>query len=367
MSVAAPFALTLVEEVDRLRVLRELEILDTEPEQAFDEIVILAANIARVPTSLVSLIDEDRQWFKARIGMPVCETSRDVSFCQHILPGKRPLVVEDARLDPRFLSNPLVLTGQVIFYAGVPLTLPGGQVLGSLCVIDQEPRQISEQTMGALEVLGRQVVDQMMLRRANRDLQRQLRIAESLERLSQFLVRENTIPAILDFAAAEVQKITDAKSCGVKFGRRTGPTESSWIGDSSGEEAESDLEVPTDFSSEKPVGTLVRIKVPFEDPRMYGFVLVKTSKETIIGPAHEIALRSLSASLAAAIERAELLKEIQLENEQRRLGEKVLSGQAAALEGLATGQPLPEIMAGLLTCYEDIDPDSLCLSTRSEW
>ena len=360
LSIAEPLALTLVEEADRLRVLRELSILDTEAEPAFDEIVMLASNIAGVPTSLVSLVDEDRQWFKARIGMPVCETSRDVSFCQHTIPTKRPLVVEDARLDPRFLSNPLVLTGQVIFYAGVPLVLPGGQVLGSLCVIDQEPRQISEQTMRALEVLARQVVDQMMLRRANRDLQRQLGIAESLERLSQFLVRENTVPAILDFAAAEVQKITDAESCGVKFRRRIGPTESSWIGDVLDEAGEGDPNAPTDFSSEPPAGTLVRIKIPFEDDGMHGFVMVKTSRETVMGPAHETALRSLSASLAAAIERAELLKEVQLENEQRRLGEKVLSGQAAALEGLATGLPLPEIMAGLLTCYEEIDPHSLC-------
>jgi hypothetical protein len=295
LSVANPFALPAAEEADRLRVLRDLEILDTEPEPAFDEIVILAANIARVPTSLVSLIDEDRQWFKARTGTTVCETNRDASFCQHIIPTKRPLVVEDARLDPRFLSNPLVLTGQVIFYAGVPLVLPGGQVLGSLCVIDQEPRQISEQTMRALEVLARQVVDQMMLRRANRDLQRQLGIAESLERLSQFLVRENTVPAILDFAAAEVQKITDAESCGVKFRRRIGPTESSWIGDVLGEAGEGDPNAPTDFSSEQPAGTLVRIKIPFEDDGMHGFVMVKTSRETVMGPAHETALRSLSA------------------------------------------------------------------------
>lgn len=359
-SVANPFALPAAEEADRLRVLRELEILDTEPEQAFDEIVILASNIARVPTSLVSLVDEDRQWFKARTGVNVCETNRDVSFCKHIIPTRRPLVVEDARLDPRFLDNPLVLAGEVIFYAGVPLIVPGGQVLGSLCVIDQEPRQISEQTIRALEVLGRQVVDQMMLRRANRELQRQLRIAESLERLSQFLVRENTVTAILDFAAAEVQKITDAEICGVKFRRRIGPTESSWIGGEPIEAGEGDTNPPTDFVVAQPAGTLVRINIPFEDEGMQGFVLVKTSKEAVIGPAHETALRSVSASLAAAIERAELLKEIQLENEQRRLGEMVLSGQAAALEGLATGQPLPEIMAGLLTCYEQIDAHSLC-------
>ncbi|MCG5076856.1 PAS domain S-box protein [Paraburkholderia tagetis] len=125
----------------RLRSLKRLEILDSEPEEAFDRIARLAAWAFKVPIVLVSLVDEDRQWFKARHGLATCETPRSVSFCAHAVFSKRMLVVEDALDDERFLDNPLVLGAPHIrFYAGAPLLLADGQVAGTLCLIDTVPR-----------------------------------------------------------------------------------------------------------------------------------------------------------------------------------------------------------------------------------
>lgn len=136
--ITAP--LPLDEDV-RLRALQRLDILDSEPEEAFDRIARLAARAFRVPIVLVSLVDEDRQWFKSHYGIAACETPRSMSFCAHAVLSKRPLVVEDALDDERFLDNPLVLGAPHIrFYAGAPLRLADGQVVGTLCLIDTAPR-----------------------------------------------------------------------------------------------------------------------------------------------------------------------------------------------------------------------------------
>ncbi len=163
---------TPLNEEERLRSLRDYEILDTAPEIAFDALTKLAAHIAGVPIALVSLVDTDRQWFKARYGLDAPETPRDVSFCGHVVAAEAPLMVPDAFQDERFFDNPLV-TGEprVRFYAGFPLRTPDGFVLGTLCAIDHEAREISAKQREMLALLAQQVVDQLELRRRSRRLE----------------------------------------------------------------------------------------------------------------------------------------------------------------------------------------------------
>ena len=128
-------------ERERIKALQRFELLDTPAEPAFDQIARLTAKLLKAPVALVSLIDEDRQWFKAKVGVTVCETSREISFCGHAIDQGEIFVIEDATLDPRFHDNPLV-TGDphIRFYAGAPLRTREGLVLGTLCVLDSRPR-----------------------------------------------------------------------------------------------------------------------------------------------------------------------------------------------------------------------------------
>ena len=158
--------LTPENEDERLSALRSYRVLDTEPEPEFDDLARLAAHILGTPIALVSLVDADRQWFKARYGLDAPQTPRDVSFCGHVVATEVPLVVNDAFEDPRFADNPLVVGNpRVIFYAGVPLRTDDGFVLGTLCTIDHSPRAISPEQMEMLAMLGKQVVAQLEARR----------------------------------------------------------------------------------------------------------------------------------------------------------------------------------------------------------
>ncbi len=142
-------------ETDRLAALRSLEVLDTPPSAALDALVECARRTLNMPISLVSLVDDTRQWFKAVAGLPVSETSRDVAFCNHTIAGTGVFVVEDAAADPRFSNNPLVSGDPKIrFYAGAPLTIGSGHTLGSLCVIDREPRTLSDAEKATLTDLA---------------------------------------------------------------------------------------------------------------------------------------------------------------------------------------------------------------------
>ena len=153
------------DEAERLATLRAYEILDTEPEEEFDELAWLASQVCQTPIALVSLVDEDRQWFKARVGLEAFETPRRISFCGHAILGSDTLVVPNALEDPRFCGNPLVENDpRIRFYAGAPLRAPDGQKLGTLCVIDRVPRQLSESQLEGLERLSRQVMHQFELR-----------------------------------------------------------------------------------------------------------------------------------------------------------------------------------------------------------
>lgn len=138
-------------EAERLAELKRLGLLDTEPERAFDRVTELAAKLLNVPIALVSLVDEDRQWFKAKLGVDVRETPRSWAFCGHAILGDDVMVVEDALADERFHDNPLVVGDPgVRFYAGAPLSSPNGLNLGTLCVIDSKPRQFSQRERDVL-------------------------------------------------------------------------------------------------------------------------------------------------------------------------------------------------------------------------
>ena len=154
-------------EDQRLATLRCYDVLDTPPESDYDDLTLLVAQICQTPTALVSLIDENRQWFKSKVGLSVAETPRDYAFCAHaILTPDKVLEVRDARLDPRFADNPLVTTDPHIrFYAGSPLVTPDGSALGTLSVIDYQPRELNEIQKNALQTLSRSVVTLLEQRR----------------------------------------------------------------------------------------------------------------------------------------------------------------------------------------------------------
>ncbi len=158
-------------EADRLRALRSYKILDTKPEERFDELTQLAAIICGVPISLITLIDADRQWFKSKVGLDLQETPRAQAFCTHAIMQPEMFEVRDATEDDRFSKNPLV-TGNphIRFYAGAPLATPDGHLLGTMCVIDRQPRTLTPEQKTALEILGRQVVANMELRSNLREL-----------------------------------------------------------------------------------------------------------------------------------------------------------------------------------------------------
>ncbi len=158
--------LATTSEARRLQVLRSYHVLDSPVESEFDDIASLAAQICGTPIALISLVDEYRQWFKARIGIDATGTPRESSFCAHALEQTVPLVVPDATRDARFAANPLV-TGEpfIRFYAGAPLIAPGGEVLGTLCVIDQLERSLTAEQSRALTLLAREVMTHLELRR----------------------------------------------------------------------------------------------------------------------------------------------------------------------------------------------------------
>ena len=142
-------------EKERLADLYRYDILDTDAEQQFDELILLASRICNAPVSLISLIDADRQWFKARIGMEAEETHRDTSFCSHGILNGDIFIVPDAAADTRFADNPMVTGAAGIrFYAGVPLTSQAGNNLGMLCVKDTVPRNLTDEQQQALKILG---------------------------------------------------------------------------------------------------------------------------------------------------------------------------------------------------------------------
>lgn len=157
--------------------------MDTVPEEVFDDLTELAARICEAPIALITLVDEDRQWFKAKVGVTVNETSRDISFCGHAIMQPDLFIVPDATKDKRFANNPLVTSDpKVRFYAGAPLITPDGYALGTLCVIDKVPRQLRADQQQALRILSRHVVSQLELRRRSRELSNVRQERDRMER-----------------------------------------------------------------------------------------------------------------------------------------------------------------------------------------
>ena len=158
-------------EKQRLNVLWQYEVLDTVPEEVFDDLTELAARICEAPIAMITLVDENRQWFKSKVGVTVKETSRDISFCGHAVAQTELFVVPDATKDLRFANNPLVTSDPKIrFYAGAPLVTPDGYALGTLCVIDKIARELRPDQKNALRVLARHVMTQLELRRRSHEL-----------------------------------------------------------------------------------------------------------------------------------------------------------------------------------------------------
>lgn len=168
-------------ESSRLAALLRFELLDTPAEAMFDNITALAAQICETPIALISLVDAERQWFKSRQGLDARETPRELAFCAHAINGETLFEVENALLDPRFRDNPLV-TGapDIRFYAGMPLADSEGHNLGTLCVIDRQPRQLSVQQKGALKLLAQQAINLFELRLQTRQQQEQAALHKAI-------------------------------------------------------------------------------------------------------------------------------------------------------------------------------------------
>lgn len=171
-------------EPERLSALYRYAILDTPAEPSFDALARLAAYLAGAPVGLVSLVDCERQWFKARFGLEVTESPRDLAFCSHVVQDGEVMIVADTHVDPRLADHPAVLgPPHLRFYAGFPLITAQGYTVGTLCVLDYEPRQLTEEQVTMLRLLAQQVVDQLELRKHNMDLAQQ---AVKLETFQQF-------------------------------------------------------------------------------------------------------------------------------------------------------------------------------------
>ena len=179
------------DETARLAALRRYRILDTAPEQAFDDLTLLAAQICETPIALITLLDEKRQWFKSRLGTSATDTARSIAFCAHTIQQDDMFVVPDTLADERFRENPLVVGEPgVRFYMGAPLITHDGHALGSLCVLDRVPRTLTAEQQAALDALRRQTVAQLELRLNLDELARALRERDLAEEAQRRLVQD---------------------------------------------------------------------------------------------------------------------------------------------------------------------------------
>lgn len=188
------------EEDDRLSDLKNYNILDTLVEQEYDQITKIASEICQTPIALISLIDEKRQWFKSHFGLAATETPREFAFCAHaILDKKEPFIITDSRDDVRFHDNPLVTSEpNVIFYAGIPLVTPTGSAIGTLCVIDNKPKELTSSQIESLKALSNQVITLLELRKRNDELTTVTNLLEQrvkdLEQFSSLVVHDIKSP-----------------------------------------------------------------------------------------------------------------------------------------------------------------------------
>lgn len=197
-------------ESQRLAALRRYEVLDSTPETSFDRLASMAARLFGVPIAMVSLIDERRQWFKACHGIELCQTDRSASFCAHAILRPEVTVVPDVRLDPRFADNPFVVgEPKVRFYAGAPLAAPGGEIVGTLCLIDLRPRELPAAQRATLADLAACVVSELEHRLAGRHLREEVARREQAERALEARVLERTSELA---AANDALRVAEAKA-----------------------------------------------------------------------------------------------------------------------------------------------------------
>lgn len=196
-----------VNEAKRLNAVKSYNILDTLPEEDYDHITELVASICNIPIALITFLDEDRNFFKSHYGIPFNETSRDISFCGYTVLEDDILIVKDAREDKRFMDNPLVDEQNAIFYAGVPLINPEGFKLGTICVFDHEPRELTKTQIKALKTMGKQVVNLLELRRQNYNLTKAKE--ELLERNEQLKSFASHVSHDLKSPLANIMSLSD--------------------------------------------------------------------------------------------------------------------------------------------------------------
>lgn len=190
----------------RVAALQKYALLDTEPEQAFDDLVLLASFVCNTPIAMISLVDEDRQWFKSKMGVSIYETPREIAFCATAIRQPDVFVVPDTLNDERFQNNPLVTSEPKIrFYAGAPLINEDGYALGTICVIDRTPRELDSGQQAALKALSRLVLAQMEFRRNLILLKDALvdRTKEEHERQRELLRLQQTLLRVLGLRGAK--------------------------------------------------------------------------------------------------------------------------------------------------------------------
>lgn len=189
-----------IDEANRLEALRAYQILDTPPEKVFDDLVRLAAYICGTPNSAVTLIDAERQWFKAQLGLDNTESAREHAFCQYAMLAENVYEIEDATKDPLFQNNPFVATESGIrFYAGAPLVTPEGHALGTICTFDSTPRRLTDEQRDAMRILAREVVAHLELRRARLQLEQEQR------KLNELLHMANTTTESLYLSSGQAE------------------------------------------------------------------------------------------------------------------------------------------------------------------
>jgi len=212
-------ALRAVNEAERLEVLRNYQILDTPPEKAFDDLVQLAAYICGTPVSLVSLIDAERQWFKAKKGFDgITSTSREMAFCQYGMLSNDIFEVEDATKDPLFQNNPLVTNEvNIRFYAGAPLITPEGQPLGTICTLDTVPRRLNDEQRESLRILAREVVSHLELRRARLQLEQEQQKLEGLLRLANDAAESMYLVSRAEIFIKQESKLLRVKTADIRY------------------------------------------------------------------------------------------------------------------------------------------------------